>query len=250
MRISDIPRDETVAFITSHLQPGVRILEVGAGRGEVVQRLRLLGHSVIAIDSDADAVEAARRDEIEMVHADFLAFRANPFDAIVFTRSLHHLSPLTAAVEQARALVRSAGTILIEDFAFDEMNHATADWLHNELNTLSTDGVLNTRSEGFGAEFLSAGGDLAAWKNHHDSKHQIHTAAEMTAGVGRVFQVTERSEAPYCYRYIAPMLPDDRSGFRILRAVLSREKSMIERGGIRAIGRRLVAVCKEIPDGN
>ena len=151
MRISEIPRDETVAFITSHLQPGVRILEVGAGRGEVAQRLRLLGHSVIAIDSDADAVEAARRDEIEMVHADFLAFRANPFDAIVFTRSLHHLNPLTAALEQARRLVRFAGTILIEDFAFDEMNHATADWLYSELSTLSTDGVLNTRNEGFGA---------------------------------------------------------------------------------------------------
>ena len=140
--------------------------------------------------------------------------------------------------------MRSAGTILIEDFAFDEMNHATADWLHNELSALSTDGVLNTRDEGFGAEFLSTGGDLAAWKNHHGDKHQIHTAAEMIAAVERVFQVTKRDQAPYLYRYVAPMLPDDRNGFRILKAVLSREKLMIERGAIQAVGRRIVAVCK------
>ncbi|MCH7597085.1 MAG: class I SAM-dependent methyltransferase [Planctomycetes bacterium] len=160
MRISDIPTDETVTFITSRVRPAVRILEVGAGRGEVAQRLRAVGHSVVAIDSDADAVEAARRDEIEVVHADFLAFCADPFDAIVFTRSLHHLSPLTAILERARALVRSDGTILIEDFAFEEMNQVTADWLHNELPTLRNDGVLNTHDKGFGAEFLAAGGDL------------------------------------------------------------------------------------------
>ena len=247
MRISDIPTDETVTFITSRVRPAVRILEVGAGRGEVAQRIRAAGHSVVAIDSDADAVEAARRDEIEVVHADFLAFCADPFDVIVFTRSLHHLSPLPAVIEQARALVRSDGTILIEDFAFDEMNQVTADWLHNELRTLRNDGVLNTHDKGFGAEFLAAGGDLATWKNHHAGKHRIHTAAEITAGVERVFHITVRSEAPYLYRYIASMLPDDRSGFRILQAVLSREKSMVERGTIQAIGRRLVAVCNNIP---
>ena len=242
MRISDIPRDETVAFLTSHLPPGAQTLEVGAGRGEVAQRLRALRYSVTAIDRDADAVEAARRDEIEIVHADFLALRADPFDAIVFSRSLHHLSPLTAAVEQACALLRSAGTILIEDFAFDAMNHATAHWLHKELRKLRSDGVLNTRIEGFGAEFLSVSGDLAAWKKHHHGKHQIHTAAEITAAVERVFQITLRNEAPYLYRYISPMLPDDGNGIRILQAVLLREKSMIERGTIQAIGRRLVAV--------
>lgn len=241
MPINDIPTDETVRFITSHVRPGVRILEVGAGGGEVGKRLRSLGHSVVAIDSDADAVETARQDGNEVMHADFLAFRADRFDAIVFTRSLHHLSPLTAAVEQARALLRSGGTIVIEDFAFDEMNQTTADWLHDELRKLSTDGVLNTRDEGFGAELLSESGNLAVWKNHHDGKHQIHTATQITACVERIFQITKRSEAPYLYRYIAPMLPDDSSGFRILQAVLSRENSMIEHGAILAIGWRLVA---------
>ena len=67
---------------------------------------------------------------------------------------------LTATLERARALVRSDGTILIEDFAFEEMNRVTADWLYNELPTLRNDGVLNTHDKGFGAEFLAAGGDL------------------------------------------------------------------------------------------
>lgn len=242
MPINDVATDETVRFVTSYMRPGVRILEVGAGHGEVAKRLRSLGHSVVAIDSDADAVKTARREGNEVMHANFLAFSADPFDAVVFTRSLHHLSPLTEAIERARALLRSGGTIVIEDFAFEEMNDITADWLHDELRRLSTDGVLNTRDEGFGAELLSAGGNLAAWKNHHDGRHQIHTATQITAGVERVFQITERSEAPYLYRYIAPMLADDGSGFRILQAVLSREKSMIEQGAIQAIGRRLVAV--------
>ncbi len=101
MRISDIPRDETVAFITSHVPPGAQTLEVGAGRGEVAQRLRALRYSVTAIDTDADAVEAARRDEIEIVHADFLALRADPFDAIVFSRSLREKSMIERGTIQA-----------------------------------------------------------------------------------------------------------------------------------------------------
>lgn len=241
MPIHDIPTDETVRFITAHVRTGDRILEVGAGRGDVAQRLRSLGHSVVAIDSDANTVEAARKDGNEVLLADFLEFGADPFDAVVFSRSLHHLNPLTAAVEQAQTLLRSGGTIVIEDFAFDEMNDATADWLHNELRTLSNDGVLNTRDEGFGAELLSEGGNLATWKTHHGGRHEIHTATQITAGVERVFQITERNEAPYLYRYVAPMLPDDNSGFRILQGMLAREKSMIEHGTIQAIGRRLVA---------
>ena len=248
MRISEIPTNETVTFITSHVRPGDRILEVGAGRGEVAQRIRAVGHSVVAIDSDANAVEEARREEIDVVHADFLAFRADPFDAIVFTRSLHHLSPLMEVLERARALLRCAGTILIEDFAFEKMNQITADWFHSELRALLNDGVANMQLNGFGAELVAAGGDLATWKNHHAGKHRIHTADTITAAVERVFHITMRSDAPYLYRYIASMLPDDESGFRILQDVLSREKSMLERGGIQAIGRRLVSVCKSLTD--
>ena len=94
MPLCDIPTNETVAFVTPHLRPGCRILEVGAGRGEVARRLRAAGHSVTAIDSSADAVRAAADDGIEVTHADFMEFQADPFDAVVFTRSLHHLNPL------------------------------------------------------------------------------------------------------------------------------------------------------------
>src|SRR5690348_16683446 len=105
VRPVDVATNDTLNFVQAHLPPGpLRILEIGCGKGEVALELKRLGHKVIALDADADSVEQARRAGVDARLARWHNFEDALFDAILFTRSLHHITPLAPAVDQTRRL--------------------------------------------------------------------------------------------------------------------------------------------------
>src|SRR5213593_2182454 len=71
-----------------------RILEVGCGTGELAARLSKDGYSVVAIDTDRDSVAAALRLDVNAHVATWPDFDQSQFDAVLFTRSLHHIHPI------------------------------------------------------------------------------------------------------------------------------------------------------------
>jgi SAM-dependent methyltransferase len=85
-----------------------RILEVGCGTGELAARLSKDAYSVVAIDSDRDSVAAAQRLGVNARVATWPDFDEGHFDAVLFTRSLHHIHPLDESV-------RHAADSLVED---------------------------------------------------------------------------------------------------------------------------------------
>jgi 2-polyprenyl-3-methyl-5-hydroxy-6-metoxy-1,4-benzoquinol methylase len=104
-------------FVRRHLPASASsILEIGCGRGELAARLRQESHQVLAIDSDADCVAEARKFGIEAEVANWPADIAASFDAVLFTRSLHHIHELEQAVEAALAKLNAGGCIIVEDF--------------------------------------------------------------------------------------------------------------------------------------
>ncbi len=105
-----------MAFLASHLSIGADVLEVGCGEGHVAAALASHGHRLIAVDADLECVARAQERGVR-ASGSWPEFDSPPLDAIVFTRSLHHISPLDKAVERARELLRPMGSLLIEDFA-------------------------------------------------------------------------------------------------------------------------------------
>jgi SAM-dependent methyltransferase len=75
---------------------GLRVLEVGCGPGVLAERLLREGVDLTAIDVSEEQVAEARDRGVPAIVSDFLAFEASPFDALLFTRSLHHIAPLEA----------------------------------------------------------------------------------------------------------------------------------------------------------
>lgn len=76
----------------SHLSPGAKVLDLGAGSGRDAMYFREQGHKVTAIDSSAELVKLALNERIEMTHLDFLEMTyADEFDAVWASASLVHL---------------------------------------------------------------------------------------------------------------------------------------------------------------
>jgi 2-polyprenyl-3-methyl-5-hydroxy-6-metoxy-1,4-benzoquinol methylase len=114
----DVPTRETVMFLASHIPAGAEILEIGCGEGLVASELFRRGYRVTGLDSDPALIGKAQNRGVSTVIASWPEFGSSAsFDAIAFTRSLHHINPLLQAVGRARELLSPIGSLLIEDIA-------------------------------------------------------------------------------------------------------------------------------------
>src|SRR4030095_4704083 len=94
-RPSDVPTRETLGFLKSHVPVGANILEIGCGEGQVASELLSHGYHVTALDSDPEVVARARKRGVPAVVGSWPQFGGGlVFDAIGFTRSVHHIRGL------------------------------------------------------------------------------------------------------------------------------------------------------------
>lgn len=240
MTALDVPTDETLSFFTAHVPSRARLLEVGCGNGLLAARLQALGHDVIALDANAAVVEQARDRGVDARLATWPEFTAAPFDAILFVRSLHHIHPLESAVSQARKLLKAHGVMLAEEFAYDDLEPACAEWFYQCLALLEAAGLIVREGNSGAAHLLQQEGDFAAWHKHYGKEHELHTAPAMHECLRRHFPTTEMSVAPYVYRYGCAALPADERGHTIGTRLLALERRMAEQGRFHLIGRRFV----------
>jgi SAM-dependent methyltransferase len=213
----------TVAFLADVLHGCREVLEIGCGTGEVARELSARGRHVVGVDADPDAVVAAIANGIEARHARWPSFEPDSlFDAVIFTRSLHHIDPLPESIDRAAAVLRPGGLIVLEDFAYADMD----------------DGVLRAFAERlrgfqFDDEFLAGIRDAAdpriAW--HYAHSHELHRWSRMKKAVELRFAVTREETTPYLFRYV----PDAHA-----QEVFAWEQTL----GQKMLGRRLVGRAK------
>lgn len=114
---------DVLAFVRASLpEPPARVLEVGAGDGELAADLRGLGYDVLAIDPASETSEVARLALHE------IARPAEPFDGAVAVLSLHHVEPLRESCERLAALVRPGGRLVIDEFDVARFDERAARW--------------------------------------------------------------------------------------------------------------------------
>lgn len=164
---------QTLFFIEEWLTHPLRILEVGCGDGDLASALIERGDEVIAIDSDPDAVSAAKARGVDARVAVWPAFEGGKFGVVLFARSLHHIEPLDGAVAHARDVLRPEGRIMIEDFAPAEMSPRFLSWLRDELSRIGEE-----------------------WQ-----QDPVHPIADIRRVVASHFKILYEADTPYCYRY-------------------------------------------------
>ena len=111
--------------------PPARVLEVGCGEGELAHALARAGHSVTAIDPQAPEGPIFRRVGIE----EFTD--PDPFDHVVASLSLHHIENLGGALDKIADVLRTGGSLVVVEFAWDRIDEATAEWALERLPVAS-----------------------------------------------------------------------------------------------------------------
>jgi SAM-dependent methyltransferase len=197
---------EVEEWVRAKLPPEpARVLEIGAGEGELARSLRASGYDVTAIDPKsavADVVPVALID---------LPFPELPFDAAIAVVSLHHVAPLEASVERLACMLHPGAPLLVDEFdaaALDE--RAAAWWL--------------AQRHARGGEDPETPAELGP-----KMRAKLHSIELLVNMLSRWFEIGEPQRGTYLYRWHL-----DES----LRPV---EEELVARGDLPLTGVRIVA---------
>jgi SAM-dependent methyltransferase len=201
-----LPSATLQSFVEEHLpKTPARVLEVGCGQGDLARALLASGHAVVAIDPDAPAGEPFQAVSLDEFAVD------EPFDAVVASRSLHHIPDLAASVARIARLLRPGGRFILDEHACDRLDDRTARWyfLHRVGQADAPSSLLACRAE---------------WESDHEG---LHGYAAMREELDRHFTERFFAWAPYVYQELAGV--DE-----------AQERALIEAGAIQAMGFRYV----------
>jgi len=235
----DVPTRETVAFVVTHSAAEATVLEIGCGEGHVVSVLLDCGYRIIGVESSEEMVARAKMRGVDVVWATWPDFEHDAVDTIAFTRSLHHIAPLSEAIRKARMRLTKKGVLLVEDFSFNEADEATINWYLEILRSPVAKKLIQPVLGEFVTDLLEADDAVSFWCKDHD--HDLHTILTMTRAITQEFTITETCAVPYLYRYLVPVLPETLKATAFLEWVFEQETSYGARGNIALIGRRIVA---------
>ena len=105
-----------VRMLSSHLKPGMTLLELGCGTGSFTRELARSGAEVFAIDVSPELLEIANANcsapnvQYQIQNAYALTYSEGTFDSVVGSSVLHHLE-IEAAIRDMYRVLKPGGTI-------------------------------------------------------------------------------------------------------------------------------------------
>jgi SAM-dependent methyltransferase len=243
---------DTMALLRPVLpEPPAAICEVGAGLGALAAALAGAGYRVTAVEPDPDSAAAAAERGLDVVNAELRDHRApGRYDAVLFTRSLHHIEDLPGAIEHALGLLTPSGVLVLEEFARERANEAAARFLYDAVDLLAAAGVASTGQEDdegrpqptdpwqrWQHNFVPSGHESPEEAAHRP----LHTGTDIVAAL-RAAELTVTEEPTIgLWRMVAQRLTDTPVANDIARRVRDTEARRLADGSLPALGRFLVA---------
>jgi 2-polyprenyl-3-methyl-5-hydroxy-6-metoxy-1,4-benzoquinol methylase len=109
-----------------------RLLDVGCGSGDWMERMRELGWEVEGLDFDASAVEVARNKGcvVKLGSLEEIGYPSECFDAIVLNHVIEHVPNPLDTVKECRRILRKGGKLLIATPNTNSLGHRIfkTDW--------------------------------------------------------------------------------------------------------------------------
>jgi ubiquinone/menaquinone biosynthesis C-methylase UbiE len=118
--------ENSVSYLLPHLEPGLRLLDVGCGPGTISLDLaeRVAPAEVIGVDNTAEVIAVAEGNRVERGVANItfrvgdvyaLDFEDGSFDVVQAHQLLQHLSDPVAALAEMRRVCRPEGIVAVRE---------------------------------------------------------------------------------------------------------------------------------------
>lgn len=231
----DVAINHSQLFLTRVLGGKGRVLEVGCGSGQLAWRLAHLGLDVVGLDIRLPA-QRPSHPSLRFEQGDFYQYKGEPFDAVLFTSSLHHLSPLDGAVRRARNLLKPGGLLVVDEFDLAAPDEMTLRWYYEVQSLLAHAGVLPI-------ERVTGKDDLdpkTRWKEEHAHYPPLHTGEEMLGMLRDVGTLVEVTRGAYLFRALGGLLGSSPRDLNIAHWLVATEERRIRGGSLKGVGLRVV----------
>ena len=197
---------ELLAFVRSALpQPPARVLEIGAGQGELAAALAKADYELTAIDPAAETGgHVEKRSLIEVTGA---------FDAAVSVVALHHVDPLEESCAHLATLIPPGGVVVIDEIDIDRYDERAMSWWLAQRRSLG-----HADQERDVDEIL------------HELRRHIHPLGRIISALAPAFELGPPIRGPYLHRW----------GLR--PSLYAVEVDLIAEGLLPAVGARHVAI--------
>ncbi len=196
---------ELLAFVRGALPPPpARILEIGAGRGELADALSSAGYELTAVDPAAEPGGIVERRALIEVRGSF--------DATVAVVSLHHIDPLQESCDHLATLVGPGAPLVIDELDIDSYDERAVRWW-----------LLQRRALGL-PEHDHGGSKILDHLREH-----IHPLRLVCDALRPHFELGPPVPGPYLHRW------------ELDPSLYEAEVELIASGALPAVGARLVA---------
>jgi SAM-dependent methyltransferase len=207
-------------FVRSRLpSPPASVLELGCGSaGGFVRALRESGYDAAGIDPNAPAASGFHRIGFEQFEPE------QPVDAVVASRSLHHVADIGEMVRHIAAVLRPGGTLVVAEWAWEQFDADTAEWCFSRADgsrEAAEPGWLMRRRDGWRVSGRPWDAYFADWATGHELVRAERILAEFDVH----FEPVVCTYGPYFFADLAGVSDGD-------------EQAAIDRGEIRATGIR------------
>jgi uncharacterized UPF0146 family protein len=185
--------------------PPARIVEVGAGEGELARSLRASGYDVTAIDPKSETSDVLPVALIDLPPPAYV------YDAAVAVVSLHHVEPLEASIAKLAEVLADGAPLLVDEFdaaALDE--RAAAWWL--------------AQRRARGGDDLETPAELGP-----KMRTRVHSIELLVSVLSRWFDVGPLERGTYLYRW------------HLDESLRAEEEDLVARGELPRTGVRFIA---------
>jgi SAM-dependent methyltransferase len=206
-------------FVHSRLPAApATVIEIGCGpAGGFVPALRASGYDATGIDPNAPEAEGYHRLAFEGYAPPRLA------DAILASRSLHHVGDVGEILARAAGALVPSGVIVVAEWVWEQFDEDTARWCFARLGEPGADerDWLRRRRDGWRASGLGWDAYFIDWA----AQHGLHRGEQVLRELDARFEPVVCTRGPYF--------------FADLGAISEREEqAAIDAGEIRATGLR------------
>jgi SAM-dependent methyltransferase len=195
---------ELVAFVKAALPAApARVLEIGAGRGELAVALSDAGYAVTAIDPAAEPGG--------LVQACSLLDVRGSFDAAISVVALHHVDPLEESCAHLATMLPPLGPLVIDELDVDRYDERAIRWISQR-------------------QALGIADHEHDWSGILDHlREHIHSLETVCAALHTHFDLGQPVPGPYLHRW------------ELRPSLYEAEVDLIAEGLLPAVGARLIA---------